>query len=213
MRWPNVQQLKVGCGGSGSLIARGKGVEVDRRGAMIGIVQLVVRYLLIFLLCAILWRLLYIVRPCLGGMPGWPNPPACSLATLFHRATVPGPPPDLHYLSIALVALLINLSRLLLDLARSMRRKLPSVLAFIILLASISVPCVALAWLLAAVRPCLLDLLETPSYVAMCFALRDQLTDTPPNPLAYGLTALFLAVALAGALWRCDRLRGDVATQ
>lgn len=146
-------------------------------------------------------------------MPGRPNPPACSLATLFHRATVPGPPPDLHYLSIALVALLINLGWLLFYFARSARRKLPSVIAFTILLSSIAVPSVALAWLLAAVRPCLLDLRETPSYVAMCFVLRDQLTDMPANPLAYELTALFLAAALAGALWRCDGLRADVATQ
>jgi len=47
----------------------------------------------------------------------------------------------------------------------------------------------------------------------MCFVLRDQLTDTPANPLAYGLTALFIAAVLASALWRCDRLRADVATQ
>ena len=180
---------------------------------MIEIAKFVVRYLLVFLLCACLWRLLYVVRPCLGTMPGWPNPPACSVATLFHRMTVPGPPPDLHYLSIAVMALLINFSWLLLCFARSARRKLPGVFAFTILLASIAVPCVALAWLLAVVRPCLLDLLETPSYVAMCFALRDQLTDTSANPLAYGLPALFLAAALAGALWRCDRLRAEVATQ
>jgi hypothetical protein len=47
----------------------------------------------------------------------------------------------------------------------------------------------------------------------MCFVLRDQLTDTPANPWAFGLTALFLAAALAGALWRRDGLRADVATQ
>lgn len=121
------------------------------RNAVIAISIFVVRYLLVLGAC--LWRISYIVQPCLGEMRGWPNPPPCSAATLLHRATVPGPPPDLHYLFVALVALLIVLVGLLLGLARSARRKLPRALAFIILLISIAVPSVALAGLIAAVRP------------------------------------------------------------
>jgi hypothetical protein len=102
------------------------------------------------------------------------------------------------------VALLIVLVGLLLGLARSARRKLPRLPAFAILLTSIAVPCVALASVLAAVRPCLLDLLETPSYFTACFVLRDMLTDTPADPMAYGLAALFLAAAVAVVLWRWD---------
>jgi hypothetical protein len=105
------------------------------------------------------------------------------------------------------VALLLVLMWLLLDLARSARRKLPRLPAFAILFTSIAAPCVALAGVLAAVRPCLFDLLETPSYLTACFVLRDMLTDTPADPMAYELTALFLAAAVAVVWWRWDGMR------
>ncbi len=119
----------------------------------------------------------------------------------------------MHYLFIALLALLIVLMWLLLRLARSAQRKWPGALGFAVLLASIAVPCVALAWLIAAVRPCLLDLLESPSFFMMCFALRDRLTDTPADPMAYELTALLLATALAVFCWRRDGLKTKAATR
>ena len=180
---------------------------------MIGVANFILRYLLIFLLCACLWRLLYVLRPCLAGMPGVPNPPTCSATTLLHRVTVPGPQSDIHYLFVALVALLIVLMGLLLRFARSARRKLPQALAFALLLASIAVPSMAFAWLIATVRPCLPDLLESPSFLTMCFVLRDKLTDSPADPVVYGLTALFLAVALAVFCWRQDGLKTGMATR
>jgi hypothetical protein len=182
------------------------------RNAVIAISTFVVRYLLVFVLCACLWRISYIVQPCLGEVRGWPNPPACSAATLLHRATVPGPSPDLHYMSVAFVALLIVLMGLLLGLVRSARRKLPRLLAFAILLISIAVPGVALAWLIAVIRPCLFDLLRTPIYFAMCFGLRDMLTDTPADPKVYMLAALFLACVIAVVWWRWDGIEDKAET-
>jgi hypothetical protein len=176
------------------------------RTAVTGVTTVVVRYLLVFLLCAILWRILYIIRPCLGDMPGWKSPPACSIATLMHRATVPGPTADVHYLAVAVVAFLIVVMWLLLGLARAARLSMPRLPAFIVLLTSIAVPCVSLAWLLALVRPCLLDLLESPYFLVMCFALRDRLTDTPSNPVVFGFVALLVAIAITVLLWRRDRL-------
>jgi hypothetical protein len=183
------------------------------RSALLGVANLVMRYLIVFLLFACAWRFLYIVRPCLGEMPGWPNPPTCSAATLFHRATVPGPQSDMHYLFVAIVALLIVLMGHLFRFARSARRKLPRGIAFAVLLASVAAPGIALAWLAAAVQPCLMDLLESPSFLLMCFALRDKLADTPANPVAYELTALFLATALAAFFWRWDELNKEAATR
>jgi hypothetical protein len=167
-----------------------------------GLAVLVVRYLLVFVVCACIWRVLYIVRPCLGDMPGWPHPPACSGDTLLHRATVPGPPPDLHYFAIAIVALLIVILRSVATAVQASRNRLPGPLAFALRLAFVLAVCLGAAVLLAPVQPCFLDILESPGFAIMCYAVRDILMDSPANPLHYEAAAIFAGVVIAAAWWR-----------
>jgi len=168
---------------------------------------------LLFVALVLLWKAIFLLEPCVGRLNAQPDFDGGDLVwcarSILDRLSVPDPPVLSHYLSLAVLALLLvglwhgvvavwrwwRVSR-----ARQWIAERSGRVVFVLRYVLVLAVCAAVDWLVPTVQPCISDFFYSPASGFECQFFQHRL---PPVPLSLdpGGTPLPVAAFFIVLIW------------